>query len=271
MFSYICIVQIIDVYIGGELLCIVVLGLFKILVGIILEQCVWLCEYCDDLCCFLMNELCGYVDMYGVYLLFLVMVGVDFGVIFIYNEGYSDMCGYGIIVFGKVLVEMGYVECIQLQICICFDVLVGFIEVFVEWDGVCVGKVSFNNVFVFIYCCDVEVEMFGFGKIIGDIVFGGVFYYYINVVQVGFIVKFELVCQLIQLGVEIKVVVMVKVVIVYLLELGFNMLYGIIIDSEFNFFGVDQFNVCIFVDCEVDCLFIGIGILGCVVQLFLCG
>ncbi|MFX7784954.1 proline racemase family protein, partial [Acinetobacter baumannii] len=75
-----------------------------------------------------------------------VTAGADFGVIFIHNEGYSDMCGHGIIALGKVLVEMGYVERTQPQTRICFDAPAGFIEAFVEWDGVRAGKVSFNNV-----------------------------------------------------------------------------------------------------------------------------
>ncbi|MFX8102571.1 proline racemase family protein, partial [Acinetobacter baumannii] len=89
--------------------------------GTILEQRAWLREHRDDLRRFLMNEPRGHADMYGAYLLPPVTAGADFGVIFIHNEGYSDMCGHGIIALGKVLVEMGYVERTQPQTRICFD------------------------------------------------------------------------------------------------------------------------------------------------------
>lgn len=113
-------------------------------------------------------------------------------------------------------------------------------------------KVSFNNVPAFIYRRDVEVDTPGFGKITGDIVFGGAFYYYINATQAGLTVKPELVRQLIQLGAETKAAVMAKVAIAHPLEPGLNTLYGTIIDSAPNFPGADQSNVCIFADREVD-------------------
>jgi len=225
----------------------------------------------DHLRQFLMNEPRGHADMYGAYLLPPVTAGADFGVIFIHNEGYSDMCGHGIIALGKVLVEMGYVERTQPQTRICFDAPAGFIEAFVEWDGVRAGKVSFNNVPAFIYRRDVEVQTPSFGKITGDIVFGGAFYYYINAAQAGLTVKPELVRQLIQLGAETKAAVIAKVAIQHPLEPGLNTLYGTIIDSEPNFPGADQSNVCIFADREVDRSPTGTGTSGRAAQLFLRG
>ena len=271
MLSYTRTVQTIDAHTGGEPLRIVVSGLPKIPAGTILQQRAWLREHRDDLRCFLMNEPRGHADMYGAYLLPPVSAGADFGVIFIHNEGYSDMCGHGIIALGKVLVEMGYVERTQPQTRICFDAPAGFIEAFVEWDGVRAGKVSFNNVPAFIYRRDVEVQTPSFGKITGDIVFGGAFYYYINAAQAGLTVKPELVRQLIQLGAETKAAVIAKVAIQHPLEPGLNTLYGTIIDSEPNFPGADQSNVCIFADREVDRSPTGTGTSGRAAQLFLRG
>ncbi|MFT2612564.1 proline racemase family protein, partial [Escherichia coli] len=81
----------------------------------------------------------------------------------------------------------------------------------------------------------------------------------------------ELVRQLIQLGAETKAAVMAKVAIAHPLEPGLNTLYGTIIDSEPNFPGADQSNVCIFADREVDRSPTGTGTSGRAAQLFLRG
>ncbi len=135
MLSYTRTVQTIDAHTGGEPLRILVSGLPQIPGQNILEKRSWLQENRDDLRQFLMNEPRGHADMYGAYLLPPVTPKADFGVIFIHNEGYSDMCGHGIIALGKVLVEMGYVERTSPLTHIAFDAPAGFIEASVEWDG----------------------------------------------------------------------------------------------------------------------------------------
>ncbi|MBB3214722.1 trans-L-3-hydroxyproline dehydratase [Herbaspirillum sp. Sphag1AN] len=269
MLSYTRTVQTIDAHTGGEPLRIIVSGLPPVPGGNILEKRDWLKQHRDDLRQFLINEPRGHADMYGAYLLPPITPNADFGVIFIHNEGYSDMCGHGIIALGKVLVEMGYVERTEPTTRICFDAPAGFIEARVEWDGVRAGKVTFKNVPAFIYARDVVVETPSFGQITGDIVFGGAFYYYINADQAGLSVKPEQVRQLIQLGAETKAAVKAKVSIVHPLEPGLNTLYGTIIDSAPQVVGADQSNVCIFADREVDRSPTGTGTSGRAAQLFL--
>ncbi|MFL9927377.1 proline racemase family protein [Herbaspirillum lusitanum] len=271
MLSYTRTVQTIDAHTGGEPLRILVSGLPQVPGDTILQKRAWLKEHRDDLRQFLMNEPRGHADMYGAYLFPPVTPEADFGVVFIHNEGYSDMCGHGIIALGKVLVEMGYVERTAPHTRIRFDAPAGFIDASVEWDGQRAGQVTFKNVPAFIYQRDVEVETPSFGKITGDIVFGGAFYYYINAAQTGLTVKPELVRQLIQLGAETKAAVKAKVQIRHPLEPGLNTLYGTIIDSEANFPGADQSNVCIFADREVDRSPTGTGTSGRAAQLFLRG
>jgi proline racemase len=263
--------QTIDAHTGGEPLRILVSGMPPVPGNNILEKRAWLRQHRDDLRQFLMNEPRGHADMYGAYLLPPTTPQADFGVIFIHNEGYSDMCGHGIIALGKVLVEMGYVERQMPTTRIAFDAPAGFIEAHVEWDGTRAGAVTFKNVPAFIYMRDVEVETPSFGKITGDIVFGGAFYYYINGEQAGLDIKPELVRSLIQLGAETKAAVKAKVNIQHPLEPGLNELYGTIVDGKPNCAGVDQSNVCIFADREVDRSPTGTGTSGRAAQLFLRG
>nr|WP_315229148.1 trans-3-hydroxy-L-proline dehydratase [uncultured Albidiferax sp.] len=264
-------VQTVDAHTGGEPLRILTSGLPAVPGTGILEKRAWLKTHRDDLRQFLMNEPRGHADMYGAYLLPPTTPGADFGVIFIHNEGYSDMCGHGIIALGKVLVELGYVQRTSPLTRIGFDAPAGFIEAFVEWDGQRAGKVTFKNVPAFIYLRDLEVDTPGFGRVRGDIVFGGAFYYYLNAEQAGLTVKPELVRSLIQLGAETKAAVIAQVKIQHPLEPGLDQLYGSIIDSAPNCEGVDQSNVCVFADREVDRSPTGTGTSGRAAQLFLRG
>jgi len=271
MLNFLRTIQTIDAHTGGEPLRILVSGMPPVSGKNILEKRAWLKENRDDLRQFLMNEPRGHADMYGAYLLPPTTAGADFGVIFIHNEGYSDMCGHGIIALGKVLVEMGYVERTSPVTRIGFDAPAGFIEAHVEWDGTRAGAVTFRNVPAFIFMRDVEVDTPSFGRIVGDIVFGGAFYYYINGEQAGLEIRPELVRSLIQLGAETKAAVKAKVRIQHPLEPGLNALYGTIIDGVPNRDGVDQSNVCIFADREVDRSPTGTGTSGRAAQLYLRG
>ncbi|OWW20136.1 trans-3-hydroxy-L-proline dehydratase [Noviherbaspirillum denitrificans] len=271
MLNFLRTIQTIDAHTGGEPLRILVSGMPPVPGNNILEKRAWLKENRDDLRKFLMNEPRGHADMYGAYLLPPTTPEADFGVIFIHNEGYSDMCGHGIIALGKVLVEMGYVERKSPVTRIGFDAPAGFIEAHVEWDGQRAGNVTFRNVPSFIFMRDLEVETPTFGRITGDIVFGGAFYYYINGAQAGLEIKPELVRSLIQLGAETKAAVKAEVGIQHPQEPGLNELYGTIIDGAPNRAGVDQSNVCIFADREVDRSPTGTGTSGRAAQLFLRG
>jgi proline racemase len=271
MLNFLRTIQTIDAHTGGEPLRILVTGMPPVPGRNILEKRAWLKANRDDLRQFLMNEPRGHADMYGAYLLPPTTPQADFGVIFIHNEGYSDMCGHGIIALGKVLVELGYVERQSPTTRIGFDSPAGFIEAHVEWDGSRAGAVTFRNVPAFIFMRDVEVDTPSFGRVVGDIVFGGAFYYYINGEQAGLDIRPEKVRPLIQLGAETKAAVKAKLRIQHPLEPGLNELYGTIIDGAPNRPDVDQSNVCIFADREVDRSPTGTGTSGRAAQLYLRG
>lgn len=78
-----------------------------------------------------MFEFRGYVDMYGCVLVFLNDEEGDFGIFFLYNEGYSIMCGYVIIVISILVVEMEWVKVKLFEIILKIDVFCGRIIFFV--------------------------------------------------------------------------------------------------------------------------------------------
>jgi proline racemase len=265
-------VQTVDAHTGGEPLRIVSAGLPPLRGNTILEKRADARERFDALRRFLMLEPRGHADMYGAYLLPPVTAQADFGVIFIHNEGYSDMCGHGIIALGKVLVELAMVVPQEPETRIGFDTPAGFIEAFVQWDGRHAQQVRFRCVPSFILQRDLQIQTPGFGALTVDVVFGGAFYAYLDAAQAGLEVRPEQVRRLIDLGQQVKRAVNDAMTVRHPAEPGLDSLYGTIIDTPLPAgSAAHQVNVCVFADREVDRSPTGTGTAGRAAQRFLRG
>ena len=75
-----------------------------------LERREWLRENHDDLRTAIMLEPRGHADMYGALLTPPERQDSDAGVLFMHNEGYSTMCGHGIIAVVTLALEHGLIE-----------------------------------------------------------------------------------------------------------------------------------------------------------------
>ncbi|MGD9007722.1 MAG: proline racemase family protein, partial [Desulfobacteraceae bacterium] len=87
----------IDAHTGGEPFRVITGGLPELPGGTILERRRYMRKHLDHLRTALMWEPRGHADMYGCIVTPPVTAGADFGVLFLHNEGYSTMCGHGII------------------------------------------------------------------------------------------------------------------------------------------------------------------------------
>ena len=258
----------VDAHTAGEPLRIVTAGVPRLPGATILEKRRWVKENMDDVRRTLMLEPRGHADMYGAYLTEPVTPQADMGVIFMHNEGYSDMCGHGIIALATVAVAQGLVKTTTPETRVGIDAPAGFIEAFAEWDGARVGAVRFRNVPSFLYLRDVTVTTPSFGKVTVDIAFGGAFYAYLDGAQAGLEVTPTNYRALISLGDEVKRAVSAEVEIQHPLIPELNQLYGTIIDGAPQHKGYTQANVCVFADREVDRSPTGTGTAGRVAQLY---
>ena len=258
----------VDTHTAGEPLRIVTAGVPRIIGRTILEKRRWVKENMDEVRKALLWEPRGHADMYGAYLTEPVTPEADLGVIFMHNEGYSDMCGHGIIALATVAVAQGLVEAREPETRIGIDSPAGFIETFVEWNGLEVGRVRFNNVPSFLYQQGLQVATPSFGPVTVDIAFGGAFYAYLDGAQVGLAVSPENLRPLIVLGDEVKKAVTAEVEIQHPLIPELNRLYGTLIDGPPQHEGSAQANVCVFADREVDRSPTGTGTAGRVAQLY---
>jgi proline racemase len=99
--------QTIDAHAGGEPLRLIVDGFPSPRGNTMLEKREWVKTHADHLRRALMLEPRGHADMYGAILTEPVSPGSHAGVLFMHNEGYSTMCGHGIIAVTTMALERG--------------------------------------------------------------------------------------------------------------------------------------------------------------------
>src|SRR3954468_21274117 len=98
-------VKTIDAHAAGEPLRLIVDGFPAPRGKTMLEKREWVRRHADHLRRALMLETRGDADMYGEILTEPVTPGADAGVLFMHNEGYSTMCGHGIVAVTTVALE----------------------------------------------------------------------------------------------------------------------------------------------------------------------
>lgn len=101
------IISTIDAHAAGEPLRIITAGLPPLVGETILARRRYMAEHYDEVRRVLLFEPRGHADMYGAVLTPPVTEAADFGVLFLTNEGYSTMCGHGVIALTTALLETG--------------------------------------------------------------------------------------------------------------------------------------------------------------------
>ncbi len=167
----------VETHTAGEPFRIITSGAPRVPGETILERGAWLQENGDHIRQAMMLEPRGHADMYGGLMTEPISDGADFGIIFMQNVDYSPHCGHGVIALATAAVELGWVERKSPETRVGIDAPCGFIEAFVEWSGNETGSVRFVNVPSFIWQEDVTVDTTSYGKVTGDIAYGGAFYF----------------------------------------------------------------------------------------------
>jgi trans-L-3-hydroxyproline dehydratase len=101
------VVETLDLHCAGEPLRLIRSGYPAVPSLPIDERRAWVREHADHIRRALMYEPRGHRDMYGAVLLSPHREDADIAVIFMHNEGYSTMCGHGIIALTQGLIEEG--------------------------------------------------------------------------------------------------------------------------------------------------------------------
>ena len=252
----------IDTHTGGEPLRIIVSGFPELSGKTVLEKRACIKNEFDEFRKALMWEPRGHADMYGAIIVEPDTPGADFGVIFIHNEGYSTGCGHAVIALTKVFVETGLIPNTEPVTEIRMDVPSGFIQSYANVKNGEITNIGFHNVPSFVQLMNAKVDVPGLGSIQYDLAFGGAFYAFVDVEQVGLDCTKKHQNQLIQKGMKIKRAVMESVKMDHPTESEMNFLYGTIFIGPAQDPKNHSRNVCIFAEGEVDRSPTGTGVSG---------
>lgn len=209
-------------------------------------------EQFDHLRRALMWEPRGHADMYGALLTEPVTPDGDLGVLFLHNEGFSTMCGHGVIALAKVLLDTGLLDKPGDTPQIRMDTPAGRVTATAHrTDGV-VSSVSFRNVPSFVYALDQSVNVPGIGRVRYDVAFGGAFYAFVDAGDLGIGLGAANFRSLIDVGMRIKRAVIAALPIEHPTEPDLGFLYGVIFVGPPENPAHHSRNVCMFADGEID-------------------
>jgi proline racemase len=256
-------IRTLDAHAGGEPLRIVTGGLPPVEGETILEKRRYMQTHLDEYRTALMWEPRGHADMYGAVVTDPVTDGADFGVLFCHNDGYSTMCGHGVVALARAAVETGSVDPTPPATTVGMDTPAGRVTASVETgpDGT-PGSVTFENVPSFVSGTDCTVAVPDIGTVSYDLAYGGAFYAYCDAAELGVALEAGSVADLVRVGRAIKE----RIREVRdpdhpgAEDLGF--LYGTILRGEAESEAADSRNVCVFADGEVDRSPTGTGVSG---------
>ena len=114
----------------------------------------------------------GHQDMYGCVLTEATHPDADFGVFYMHNSGYMDMCGHATIGVATALIDGGVVEVEEPVTRIKLDTPGGLVVVrAVVRDGRA-RTIAFRNVPAWVGIIGAPLEVPGYGEIIVDVGYG---------------------------------------------------------------------------------------------------
>jgi proline racemase len=258
----------IDAHAAGEPLRLIVDGFPSPRGKTMLEKRAWVSRHADHLRRALMLEPRGHADMYGAILTEPVAPGSHAGVLFMHNEGYSTMCGHGVIAVTTIALERGLIMPGQDGGAVVYDSPAGTIRARARWAGEAgragaaggagqtrvaarVESVSFVNVPSFVLHGGLNVKLAS-RQIRVDVAFGGAFYAIVDSEAVGLPIDAAHLPELRRVGMEIKEAIESVHDITHPLERGLQGIYGTIFTGPPSDESADLRNVTVFADAEVD-------------------
>ena len=254
-------IQTIDAHAAGEPLRLVIDGLPAPEGRTMLEKRAWAMKRLDHLRKSIILEPRGHTDMYGALLTEPVSRDADAGLLFMHNEGWSTMCGHGIIAVTTIAIERGLIwlasreRTTSTSTDIRYDTPAGLVQARAHLahhgDSVRVESVAFRNVASFVYEPSLMVPV-GNRKIPVDIAFGGAFYAIVDSEAAGVPIDAAHLPELRKLGMTIAREVEHLRRVVHPNDAGLEGIYGTIFTAPAQLPDAHLRNVTIFADAEVD-------------------
>jgi proline racemase len=257
-------IRTIDAHAAGEPLRLVIDGLPAPDGRTMLEKRAWAQKRLDHFRKSLILEPRGHVDMYGALLTEPATREANAGILFMHNEGWSTMCGHGIIAVTTMAIERGLIwpgkghqENGQkpTSVEIRYDTPAGLVHARAHLEhygeAVRVSSVAFRNVASFVFEPSLMVPIGG-RKIPVDVAFGGAFYAIVDAEAAGVPIDAAHLPELRKLGMAIAREVERLRRVVHPNDAGLEGIYGTIFTAPSQNHDAHLRNVTIFADAEVD-------------------
>ncbi len=213
----------------------------------------------------LMWEPRGHADMYGCLVMPPVTPAAHFSVLFLHNDGFSTMCGHGVIAVCTVAAEAGVGDRAgddQDRVEIGVDTPAGLVQATAFFEGARVREVRFRNVPSFPARLGGHLEVDGIGRVSYDLAFGGAYYAYVEAEPLGLALRPESATALVDVGRRIKAAFVSSTSIDHPGEPDLGFLYGVIFTGAAEDPDHHSRHVCVFADGEVDRSPTGTGVSG---------
>lgn len=188
-----------DVHAAGEPLRIVTGGWPPIPGATMLAKRRFAREHHDRLRRALVWEPRGHADMYGAIPTEAVTEDGDLGVLFLHNEGFSTMCGHGVIALVTAGLTCGLFEPAAPP-AVALDTPAGRVLARAELASGRVARVAFENVPSFVCELEREVVVEGLGTVRFDLAFGGAFYAFVEARAVGLELAASQAARIVEVG-----------------------------------------------------------------------
>jgi len=198
------IISTVDAHTGGEPVRVVLSGLPLIIGDTMAEKKHYLKNNLDHFRTLLMQEPRGHNDMFGVIITPPCNPQAHYGILFIDNSGYLDMCGHSIIGTATALIETGMVSSTEPETVIVFDTPVGLVSSYAKIENNRLVEVSFSNVPAFLYAENVHIDTPSLGSVCCDVAFGGNFFATVDTQTLGLTLCADNIPMLVRLGIEIR-------------------------------------------------------------------
>jgi trans-L-3-hydroxyproline dehydratase len=251
-------IRTIDAHAAGEPLRLVIDGMPSPEGQTMLDKRAWAMKRLDHLRRTIMLEPRGHADMYGALLTEPVTAGANAGVLFMHNQGWSTMCGHGIVAVTTIALERELMWARgddQAGVKIGYDTPAGLVQaratVTRSAAGTHVSSVAFRNVPSFVFEPSLPVTI-GTRKIPVDISFGGAFYAIVDAEAAGLPIDVAHLPELRRVGMQIAREVERVRKVVHPNDPGLEGIYGTIFTAPAQLPGAHLRNVTIFADAEVD-------------------
>ena len=246
------VVKTIDAHTAGEPLRVFTEGVPEIPGSTILEKRRYAQDHLDHLRKAVIWEPRGHADMYACILTEPATEDGTIGVLFLHNEGFSTMCGHGIIGLTKAVFDTGMIQGAGDKPVIAIDTPAGRVSAQAFIHEKQVREVAFQNVPSFVLAMDQSVEVPDLGTVRYDLAFGGAFYAFCQASACQLELIPEESSKIKDLGTRIKKAVAESHPPRHPFENDLSFLYGTIFIGPPHDPQNHSRNVCVFADGELD-------------------